>query len=314
MRAAAIDAFGGPDAFRVRSIPVPVPGPNEVLIATHTAGVARWDGEMRGGWVPAGKPRFPLVLGTDGSGVVAAKGARVRKFSVGDAVFAVGFFNPYGKGGFYAEYVAVAVGTTARIPSTLDLRLAGAIPITGVTALQGIDRALRVKAGERVLIHGASGGVGTLAIQFAALRGAAVFATASGEEGVALARRLGADLAIDGKKEDLEDAARSFAPGGFDAALLLAGGPVETILGFVRPGGRAAYPHGVEPAPSKRRGLHLTGYDGDPTARELERLARVVDEAKIEVPIAATFPLGEIQNSHERLAGQVLGKVVVAIR
>ncbi len=314
MRAAVIDAFGAPGAFRMRSLPVPVPGPNELLIATHTAGVARWDAAMREGWVPAGRPSFPLVLGTDGSGVVVAKGTRVRRFAPGDAVFAAGFLNPYGKGGFYAELVAVAASTTARIPETLDLRRAGAIPITGVTALQGIDRVLRVKPGERVLIHGASGGVGTLAVQFAKLHGASVFATASGEDGVALARRLGADVAIDGKKAKLEDAARKFAPRGFHAALLLAGGALETVLGLVRPGGRAAYPHGVEPTPRKRRGLRLVGYDAELNARELERLARVVDEARIEVPIAATFALDEIRKAHERLAGQVLGKIVLAIR
>ncbi|HZU98078.1 MAG TPA: NADP-dependent oxidoreductase [Planctomycetota bacterium] len=316
MRAAAIDAFGDPSAIAIRTVPVPALGANEVLIAIDTAGVARWDADMRQGWVPEGeRARFPLVLGTDGSGIVVAKGARARRFDVGDRVFAAGFLNPFRKGGFHAELVAVAAGTTARIPSTLDLRRAGAIPITGCTALQGIDRALGVEKGETVAIHGASGGVGTLALQFAKARGARVFATASGDDGVELVLGLGADMAVDGKQVDLEDAARAFAPDGFDAALILAGGDAQkTVLGLVRSGGRAAYPNGVEPAPRKRKGLRLASYDGDASWRELERLARVVDAEAIDVPIAASFPLDHAARAHERLEGRVLGKVVLVVR
>ena len=109
---------------------------------------------------------------------VAALGSRVRRFQVGDAVYAYSFANP--KGGFYTEYVAVASANAAHIPATLRMRQAGAIPTTGLTALQGIDDALKVKKGETVIVHGASGGVGTLAVQFAKLRGARVLATASG--------------------------------------------------------------------------------------------------------------------------------------
>src|SRR5882757_7229648 len=120
-----------------------------------------------------------MVLGVDGAGVVAAIGSRVRRLKVGEEVYSYNWQNP--KGGFYAEYVAVPA-EVASIPRRLDLRHAGAIPITG-TALQGIDDALGLKKGETIIIHGASGGVGTLAVQFAKLRGARVFATASGKDG-----------------------------------------------------------------------------------------------------------------------------------
>jgi NADPH:quinone reductase-like Zn-dependent oxidoreductase len=106
------------------------------------------------------------------------------------------FANP--KGRFYAEYVAVVAEKVAPVPKPLGLREAGAVPTTGLTALQGIEH-LGVRKGEAVIVHGASGGVGTLALQFAKLRGARVLATASGRDGVALVRRLGADLAVDGK-------------------------------------------------------------------------------------------------------------------
>src|ERR1700693_6397839 len=146
MRAAAIDPFGGPEVLSIHSLPVPVPDAREVLIAVDTAGVASWDADMREGWSPTGHTRFPLVLGTDGGGTVAALGSRVRRFKVGDRVYAYSFDNP--KGGFYAEYVAVLAENIAHIPKRLDVERAGAIPCTGLTALQGIDDALRVRVRE----------------------------------------------------------------------------------------------------------------------------------------------------------------------
>jgi NADPH:quinone reductase len=125
-----------------------------VLIAVDTAGVGVWDADMRGGWSPSGHTRFSLVLGSDGAGIVAAVGWRVRRFKAGDKVYAYGWGKP--KGGFYAEYVAVPAETIAHIPERLDLRHAGAIPVTGLTALQGVDDALHVKKGQAVIIHGAA--------------------------------------------------------------------------------------------------------------------------------------------------------------
>src|SRR5581483_8018013 len=130
MKAAVIDRVGDPDVLTLATLPVPSLDPDEVLIALHTAGVASWDAEMRGGWWPTKKrPPFPLVLGTDGSGTIAAVGSRVRRFAVG----------------------ATNVG---RRPSSLSLRDAGAGPATGLTALQGIENVLRVKRGESVVVVG----------------------------------------------------------------------------------------------------------------------------------------------------------------
>jgi NADPH:quinone reductase-like Zn-dependent oxidoreductase len=254
------------------------------------------------------------VLGTDGAGTVAAVGSRIRRFKVGDRVYSYSWANP--KGGFYAEYVAVPAERVAPVPDVLDRKHAGAVPTTGLTAQQGIDDALHVKKGETVIIHGASGGVGTMAVQFARLRGARVFATASGDDGVALVRKLGADLAIDGRREDITASARSFAPEGADAVLGLAGGDtLERCLDALREGGRCAYPNGVEPEPRKRRGIEILSYDAVSGVREFERFNRAVEEAKLEVPIAAEFPLAEAAQAHERLAqGHVLGKIVLRFR
>jgi NADPH:quinone reductase-like Zn-dependent oxidoreductase len=316
MRAVAIDGFGGPSVLSIHTLPVPRPGPNEVLIAVNTAGIAPWDADIREGWSPTGRrPRFPLVLGTEGSGVVASVGARIRKFSVGDRVYAGAFLNFLTKGGFYAEYVAVPAKEVAPLPEGLDLWHAGSLGLTGITALQGVDDVLRLGRGSTVIIHGASGGVGVFAVQFAKRRGARVLALASGDDGVTLARHLGADEAVDGRREDVAAAAKRFAPKGVDAVLAFAGGPgLTSCLDALRPGGLVAYPNGVEPVPRKRRGVRMVAFDGVAGTRELQRLNRAVEAAKLEVPIASTFPLADAARAHERLAaGHVLGRIVLRV-
>src|SRR5712671_142057 len=314
MNAVAIDRFGGPEVLTMHTLPVPVPGASEVLIAVHTAEVGGWDADMRGGWSPSGKkPRFPLVLGAGGSGTVAAVGSRVRRFKTGDPVYAYAWDNP--KGGFYAEYVASPAETAAPVPAPLDLAQAGAIPIAALTAIQGIDDALHLKQGERLIVLGASGGLGVFAIQFAKLRGTRVLAIASGADGVALARKLGADAAIDGRDGDVAGAARAFAPDGVDAMLAFTGGKALTqCLDTLRRGGRLAYPNGIEPVPKKRREIRTTPYDGIAGRAQWERLARAITAARLQVPIAAEFPLAEAARAHERLAqGHILGKIVLRV-
>jgi NADPH2:quinone reductase len=313
MHAAAIDRFGGPEVLTLHDLPPPPVDDGEVLIAVDTAGVGVWDAEMRAGWYPGRQPHFPLVLGTDGSGKIAAVGSHVRRFRRGEAVYAYSFANP--KGGFYAEYVAVPGDKVAPIPEGLTMREAGAIATTGLTAIQGIDDALQLKSGESVVIVGASGGVGTLAVQFAKLRGAQVLGIASGEDGVAPVRRLGADAAVDGRTGDLAEALQQFAPDGVNAVLALTGGKtLDRVLESVTQGGRIAYPTGIEPEPKKRNGIRLIPYDAVPGFREFNQLGKAIEAAKLKVPIAARFSLRGASQAHERLAqGHVLGKIVLDI-
>jgi NADPH:quinone reductase-like Zn-dependent oxidoreductase len=311
MLAAAIDRFGAPEVITPRKLAVPVPGPNEILIALHTSGVGPWDAWHRQGGDAPANPRFPLVLGVDGAGNVAARGSRVRRFEEGERVYAY----DYVRRGFYAEYVTVAADHAGRVPDILELGQAGAIPCVGLTALQGVDDALRVKSGDAVIVHGASGGVGHLALQFAKLRGARVLATASGEDGVALARELGADAAVDGKREDIKAAAQRFEPDGIDAVLAFVGGEsLERCLDVLRNGGRLAYPNGIEPEPAKRHGVKFIPYDGTPGVRQFERLGRAIEAANLKVRIGAEFPLADAAKAHQRLeAGHLIGKMVLRI-
>jgi len=307
MRAATIDRRG---RVAIRDVPVPEIGRREVRIQVDTSGVGSWDATMR----PEGRERF-VVPGTDGAGLVVAVGGGVKRFRAGDTVYSYSYMNP--KGGFHAELVVVAETKVARVPRGLSLKEAGAIATTGLTALQGVDDALHVKRGERVIVHGASGGVGTLALQFAKRRGARVLATASGSDGVRLARRLGADVAIDGKSDDLLEAARRFAPDGVDAVLAFVGGKsLSRCLDALKPrGGRLAYPNGVEPVPRKRKGVKVVAYDGAPGVREFERLNRAAEAAKLKVPIAKSLELSRAAVAYRHVRnGHVLGKVVLQIR
>jgi NADPH:quinone reductase len=187
-----------------------------------------------------------------------------------------------------------------------------------MTALQGIDGALRVRPGEKLIIHGASGAVGTLAIQFAKLRGAKVLATASGDDGIALVRRLGADAAVDGRGGEIAAAAHSFAPQGADAVLALAAGDgLQSCIDALRPGGRVAFPHGIASEPKPREGILIVPYDAieGPEETGLARLNAAVEARRFEIPIAAEYPLAEAARAHERLAaGHVLGKIVLRVR
>jgi len=314
MHAAAIDRFGPPSVLKVRSIPAPTPGPNEILIAVHAAGVGIWDTEIRHGWWPEGKPKFPLVLGVDGAGIVVAKGSRVRRFSDGDPVWAYEFINP--KGGFYSEYAAVDARRAGRIPSNLDLLHAGASAATGLTALQGIQDHLRVRSGENVLVFGASGAVGSLAIQFAKLQGARVIGLARGPHAVSLVRRLGADVAIDATGRGLLDEIRDAADGAIDAVLALAGGEqLETCLEFVRKGGRVVHPNGVDPAPPRRKSLRVTSYDAKAGPRQFDALKAAAEACDLRVALGGVFLLDQASQAHEELEkGQVLGRIALKIR
>jgi NADPH:quinone reductase-like Zn-dependent oxidoreductase len=309
MKAEVIDRFGPPDVMHSAVIAVPRLDDDEVLVRVETAGVGAWDPELCAGELDTGGG-FPRVLGSDGAGTVVAVGARVRRFRAGDSVYAWGFLNP--KGGFYAEYAAVRQDEVALVPRTLSPKEAGALAVDGLTALAGLD-VLQTGAGKTLMIVGASGGVGHLALQLAKRQGARVFAVASGEDGVAFVRSLGADDAAEGRARDLVARQRGFAPFGFDAALLLTGARADELLGLVREGGRVAYPNGVEPAPGDHPGITVQAYDGYHGRDALERLNVLVEAAPFSVGVGRTYSLDDAPRAIRDVRQHHLGKLTVQI-
>ena len=313
MRAAAINQFGGADNISIQNVPVPGIAADEVLIKVEAAGVGSWDATEREGNYDGmfGTSTFPYVLGWDGAGVVAAVGANVRDFKEGDKVYAASM--PLPKGGFYAEYKAVAAENVAHIPQKITVEEAAAMPWCALTALSGLDQ-LGLKPGETVMIFGASGGIGHLAIQFAKRMGAKVFAIASGADGVTLATQLGADVAIDGLQENIVAAAQRFAPEGIDAALVTMGGKtLDHALEVIRSGGRVACPLGVQPEPNTKKDIELRMYNGDHGRDATTRLNSLIESGPFTVHIDKTFPLEQAVAAHKALASHFVGKIVLTI-
>lgn len=313
MKAAAIDRYGPPSVLKLHELPTPEPDDDQILIALHTSGVGSWDAEMREGeWRPAGRTRFPRVLGLDGSGVVASKGKNVRRFSIGDRVWAY----DYEQAGFEAQYVAIDADSAGRVPQRMSLREAGAAAVTGLTALQGVVDHAKVRRGETVLVFGATGAVGSLAVQFARWRGARVIATASGRKAVKLVRRLGARAAFDARSRTAVDELRAAAPDGVDVVLAFAGGrELEQLLDVLERGARVVYPNGVEPEPKKRAGIRVKSYDAAGGGKAFAQLKRASEQAKLRVPIDGQFALAKASAAHRRVEhGHVLGRVVLSVR
>jgi len=315
MEAVVIDEYGPPSVLELRDVPVPRPGPREVLVAVHAAGVGVWDAKIRDGTWAEDDVHSPKILGTDGAGVIVEVGERVRRLHVGDRVWAFEYDNP--KGGFYAEYVVVDMDHVGSLPTRLTMQQGGGGAATGLTALQGCVDHLELRRGETVMIFGASGAVGTLAVQFAArYRRARVIAIASGSDARTLLEKLGAEIVIDGRRRDAVDRIKEAAPDGFDAILALAGSPVlNASIDLLKTRGRVAFPNGVEPAPRPRKRRRVIRYDADANPTALAQLARVVDVAEITVPIAKAFPLAQAARAHARVErGHVVGRVVLKIR
>ena len=306
MLVAAFEHGGGPDVLQSRRLPVPQPKSGQVLIAMHAAGVGAWEVAARRN--PPPDASFPVVLGTEGSGVVAAVGPNVRAFKVGDAV--------YGEiDASYAQFAIASEGKIARIPKGLNFVEAAALGISGLSALEGIEDVLRIKRGETLIIHGAAGAVGTFAVQLAKRRGARVLATVTDDAGVALVTRLGADAVVNGKTGDISAAAKLLSPQGMDAVLGLAGGEaLERCIDTLRTDGegRSAYLYGVEPQPRSRFRITTTVYSFIATSQKLAALNDAVRGSGLQVIVAAEYPLDQAAAAHERLErGGLHGKMVL---
>jgi NADPH:quinone reductase-like Zn-dependent oxidoreductase len=294
----------------VKSLPVPTPQEDEVLLELNTAGIGVWDPLVRSGELEFSRPAFPFVIGNDGAGTVAAVGKNVRRFKIGDRVYAYAL-----EGGFYAEYIAVKEANVAPIPPAVKSDAAGVLGADGTTALRGLDDQLRLKAGEKLMIFGASGGIGHIALQLAKRIGANVLAVASGNDGVELVRRLGADKALEGHRDDVSAAVREFAPDGLDAALVLVSGKgLNEALRLMKQGGRVAHPNGVEPVPEVPKGVARLGYDGTPGKDAFERLNALIGSAPFHIELGRLYSLEEAGRAHREIRQHHLGKLALRLR
>jgi NADPH:quinone reductase-like Zn-dependent oxidoreductase len=314
MKAAAIDRYGPPDVLTIHTIPVPKMGPKDVLISLLAAGVGIWDVQIRKGEYSVGSKKFPRVLGADGAGIVAAVGKDVRRFKEGDRVWAYEWGGP--KSGFYAEYVAPNEKNVGYAPDALTLIEAGAAGVTGLTALQGVDDHLKLDKSDTILVFGATGPVGSLAVQFAKRTGAHVVATASPGRAETTLHEIGIEQVFDSRAADGAERLRSFAPNGLNAILAFAGGDdLEKCIDQLVADGRVAYPNGIEPEPRKRPKVRMIPYDAVGGRAPFERLNRAVAEAGLKVVIEKVYKLDQAAEAHARVEqGHVVGRVVLQIR
>ncbi|KYC39169.1 hypothetical protein WA1_34800 [Scytonema hofmannii PCC 7110] len=311
MKAMAVDEFGGPEKLTLHTLPVPAVDAGEVLIRIKTAGVGIWDVMEREGELVYNEVHFPRVLGGECAGTIAAVGHSVERLAVGERVYAQAFMND--KGGSYAQYVVVSEKTVAPVPDGFDMLMAGGLPIAGATALRNLE-ALGTGEETSLMLWGASGGVGHVALQLAKRMGARVFAIASGADGVELAKQLSTDEAVDGHSNDIVQRACAFAPDGFDAALVLVGGDeVQSTLSLVRQGGVIAFPNGVMPEPKAPDGVELKKENGFADPMLFDQLNRLMGIGEFQVHIAQTFPIEDAAQAQEAMKKHYLGKIVLRV-
>jgi NADPH:quinone reductase-like Zn-dependent oxidoreductase len=310
MQAIAITAFGGPDRLTLMELPVPTCGPDQVLINVQTAGVGMWDVKVRQGRVRLEGQQFPLVLGWESAGIIEQVGAGVTGLDVGThvmcATYQVGI-------GHYAHYVAVPAELVAPAPSSLDALHAAALPINGLTAYQALYEVLKVQKGETLLITGAAGGTGTLAVQLAAHLGAHVIATARSGNHPYL-QQLGASELIDYAQTDFANSIHTAHPQGIDAVLDCVGGETAArSVEILRDSGRLATIVDLEEViPTHRIDTHLLYFR--PDGRQLAELTKLVDNGQITVHLDQVFPLEQARQAHERLETRHhQGKIVLSI-
>jgi NADPH:quinone reductase len=315
MRAMVIPKFGGPDVFELRDVEKPVPKTGQVLVKIISSSVNPVDTKVRenGYW---SQIDVPAVIGYDAAGIIEGVGEGVTKFRKGDTVY----YTPEianNQLGTYAEYNIVNASIVSKKPDNLTFDEAASIPLAGGTAWEGIVRRLKLIPGETVLIHGAAGGVGTFAVQFAKASGAKVVATASKEHHEGL-RKLGADEVIDYHETDAADFVLKFTHGlGVDAAFDIQGDNIGSrCLPGIRSFGRIA----VILPPSGDFSLltlkNITMY-GIYEYRDSKRLdeMRPVFENRLAYPVIENvLPLEEVSKAHERLEKHHgWGKIVLSV-
>jgi len=304
MKAVRVHRFGGPEVLQLDDIAKPEPGSERLLIRISAASVNPVDYKIRrGGYARVTQKDLPVTLGRDVAGVVETAAG---EFAVGEEVYA---HLAWTEGG-YAEFAVVSPSGAALKPKSLTLEAAAGVPLAATTAWQGLFDHGALKAGDRVLIFGASGAVGSYAVQFAKTAGAFVVATASGA-GVDLVKALGADVVVDYTTSPFEASAQDM-----DLVLDLVGGEMQTrAFPTLRPGG--ALISGVQPPDETLAAQHqvrIFRFLARPDAELLRDLAAKIDAGSVTIPAYHVLPLAEAAEAHRRLeTGHARGKIILAV-
>ena len=318
MKAVRIQAFGGPEVMQIEDVARPVPGADEILVKLYASGVNPVDWVVREGSSAALKYMLtlPMTLGWDAAGVVEAVGSAITGLQPGDAVYGVPNFPGDGS---YAEYCAAKASQFARKPQSLSFTEAAGVPLAGLTAWTALFEFGRLQAGQRVLIQGASGGVGSLAVQFAKAKGAYVIGTASAGN-LDYVRQLGADEVFDYKGQPLEELVR-------DLDVVLEASPLRDnservkAVALLKQGGILVsvntdfpFDEAVQAAlASKQATGELSA--NQPRREWLEEMAQLIDAGRVKVFISQVFPLAQVADAHrESQTWHVQGKLVLQIR
>lgn len=303
MKAIRIHEFGGPDVLKYEDIPESQPGPGEVRVKVIAAGVNPIDWKIRRGYMEL---PLPITVGSDVAGVVDVIGEGVDSFQPEDEVFGKA---SVGQGG-YAEYTVVNSTQIAQKPSSIGFIESAAIPTAGLAAWQSLFDIAGLERGQTVLIHGAAGGVGSFAVQFAKWKGAYVIGTASSKNEEFL-KSIGCDEVIDYKNQRFEDLVSNL-----DVVLDTIGGDtLERSWGVLKPGGFlvttvASIPEGTPQKYGVRAERLMTQADG----RELAQIAAIIDEQKIKPIVTTVLPLTDARKAHEMSeSGHARGKIVLRV-
>jgi NADPH:quinone reductase-like Zn-dependent oxidoreductase len=312
MRAVVTEDFGA--APTVIELARPTPGPGELLVRVAHSSVNGFDNAVLQGYLrDIIEHHFPVVLGRDFAGVVEEVGEGVVAFAPGSAVFGMVWPFPLSAGA-YGEYVVVADGPhVARIPDGLDHQTAGVLTLAATAASTLVD-ATDPRPGETVLVCGATGGVGTVALQLLRARGVTVIATASAGQEADHVRGHGADHVVDrtADAEGFASQVRALAPAGVDVALHLAGDPFA-LADLTAPGGRVATLLGLPPDAFAGRDVTLHSLTAVPSRPLLESLADRVRDGRLRIPVQRTYSWTEVPTAVADFAAGTIGKLAIRI-
>ncbi|HEY1854420.1 MAG TPA: NADP-dependent oxidoreductase [Solirubrobacterales bacterium] len=295
MKAIVQRSYGGPEVLALEEMPAPEPIATEVQVRVHAAGVNPVDLKTRAGKGMAGILEPPMTVGWDLAGTVRAVGVGVTRFRIGDEVLGMPWFPR--EAGAYAEYVTAPSRHFVAKPHALTFEEAAALPLAGLTAWQIVVDALAVQEGDDVLIHGAAGGVGHLAVQVAKARGATVFASARAEQAEWL-RELGADRVIDYRNQRFEDLL-----GDLDAVVDLPGGGLgQRSLEALRPGGTLLQVRGTVEEELRAAGAvrrqRVTGFLVEPDPVGLNGLVALIEAGRLRVHVDTVVELERAADAH----------------